>query len=1080
MHIGKYYRVGYTCLGVSKHQLITFGNGRKSRKAKPLDVRYFGKENVRTVKTLELNGGVFDLSGLASVASGEGGKIGDNLPYIAISEMGEEGGRSNINPLGIYDSSTELYMQGRGPMMHEQKASGRNSVKASQEELQKRKTADYNCGLTNNPHDEQKWLEFIDFQDELITYQEKTDSVGHRQKKHAPSQVLYEIKSAIFDRALEKNPSSVKLKIAQLEFAAAFWDSAKLAAEWKQLMFTHMNDGALWRRYLLFAQSQFSAFSVSAVLKLYAKCFETLSGLCSGNVQSHPLLPGTTGHMIEIFVQLCHLLRQSGHTEKAVSLFQAQLEFTFFCPPVLLSASLKDKREFLETFWDSSAPRFGEVGAGGWDAWMERKGDVEPLVPINSSQDDDEAKEADLLKANAEKWQKWLALEAFRQDQHWLPWRPDVGAGETEDDCTDPDRVVLSTDIIPYIFSLGSNEPGKFSLLCRFLHFLGIPEMSDRHTCHEDDFNLILEEVQQVRCALPSDCGTVFDRSMSGGDVRFGVDAFVSNIVTQCATKVSNVERTKLSLMLIAFKLARINGGLKAKPFKEVKKFTKSLMKEPHHRNNLALWEAYARLEWDSGDVAKARKVLDSALAMATEDTRDARHQRCLRYLLHRSYSEMELGLSSRELDVNVDRQRALHVLIALADGQSGGRYEPFSGASKTHPTAVLKSRNVYKSHLDELLTLTDSEGSWSLTDDVFASYAGDEILHCTVCYAMFEYITRNIEAASLVFEHVLGIIRERIASETSRADQGSQPSWDKRCHKLARWLTESHVTLLFYHTKTQVAPLHIVRGPLEAALKEFPTDVRLLRCYVALEARSNIAGRLRRYFHRATKSCPVALLWLFAIYAEVRRMQLLAQYSQQVEPQIFTLTTNAAGVTPLMTCVETGTSHHLRALFERATYQEGVQHCVLLWRLYMNFEMGQGRKDAARAVFYRALQQCPWAKVLYTDLARLCPDRLTEAVNLIEEKELRLRTPVEELDLLMSLATEQSNEKEQQQPPTLTTNVDVLAPLATEHHGDGQEHDVAMVTSNVDLPLASAQHLDNDEENCPTLSKDGTRELNK
>jgi len=69
-----------------------------------------------------------------------------------------------------------------------------------------------------------------------------------------------------------------------------------------------------------------------------------------------------------------------------VSLFQAQLEFVFFCPPVLRTASLKDKREFLETFWDSSAPRLGEEGAGGWDAWMDRKGDVQPLVPVSSSQ----------------------------------------------------------------------------------------------------------------------------------------------------------------------------------------------------------------------------------------------------------------------------------------------------------------------------------------------------------------------------------------------------------------------------------------------------------------------------------------------------------------------------------------------------------------------------------------------------------------------------------------------------------------------------------------------------------------------
>lgn len=486
-------------------------------------------------------------------------------------------------------------------------------------------------------------------------------------------------------------------------------------------------------------------------------------------------------------------------------------------------------------------------------------------------------------------------METFRQDQHWLPWRPDVGAGETEDDCTDPDRVVLSTDIVPYIFCLGDDEPGKFSLLCQLLHFLGVPEMSDRHGCHGDDFNLILQDVRQVHCELPSDCEMVFERCVCGDDVRLGIDAFICSIVMQCSEKLGNVERTKLSLMLIAFKAAAIttaNGKTKTTLYKEVKKFTKSLMKEPQHRNNLALWEAYARLEWGSSDVARARKVLDTALAMASDDPQPAGHQRCLRYFLYRSYAELELGLSSWEHNINIDRQRALHILTALAGGHSGSKYEPFSGASKANPVVVLKSRNMYKSHLDELLQQIDGDKSWSCTDDVFASYAGDEILHWTVCYAVFEYLTCNTEAACGVFQQVLDRIRERVRCEKLDACPDTQHAC---CKKLAHWLTQSHIALLFYHTQTQVVPLHVVRGPLEAALRDFPTDVILLRYYVTLEARSHIAGRLRRYFHRATKNCHMALLWLFPIYAELRRMQLLAQYSQQMEPHLSS-TTSAAG----------------------------------------------------------------------------------------------------------------------------------------------------------------------------------------
>ena len=300
MHIGKYHRTGHSCLGLDKNHYVTFGGDRKSHKKKPLDVRYFGKENVRRVNTVEFNGGVVDLS--ESAASGEGGKLGDNVPYIAINEPNKDAGHSCVNPLGIYDASTEMYMQGQGPLIHEPNKSRPTRLKDSTEQLLKQRTAAYNRALTTDPHDIGKWLEFVDFQDELITHQQTNESDAssheHRPKKHAMSQVVSEIKSAVFDRALEKNPSSVKLKIAQLEFAAPIWESGKVAAEWKRLVFVHMNDGVLWGRYLLFAQSQFSSFSVSGVLKLYAKCFETLNSLLSGSVQSHPLLPDTGQHMI--------------------------------------------------------------------------------------------------------------------------------------------------------------------------------------------------------------------------------------------------------------------------------------------------------------------------------------------------------------------------------------------------------------------------------------------------------------------------------------------------------------------------------------------------------------------------------------------------------------------------------------------------------------------------------------------------------------------------------------------------------------------------------------------------------------
>ena len=109
--------------------------------------------------------------------------------------------------------------------------------------------------------------------------------------------------------------------------------------------------------------------------------------------------------------------------------------------------------------------------------------------------------------------------------------------------------------------------------------------------------------------------------------------------------------------------------------------------------------------------------------------------------------------------------------------------------------------------------------------------------------------------------------------------------------------------------------------------------------------------------------------------------------------------------------------------------------------------------------------------QVLYTDLVRLCPDRLMEATNLMEEKELRLRTPLEEVDLLTSLATDQRNDDEEQKRAT-STKLDLIMPSAT--NGDNKEPNIP--TSNADLiiPVALGKHSEKVEQNLATLSTDG------
>lgn len=92
--------------------------------------------------------------------------------------------------------------------------------------------------------------------------------------------------------------------------------------------------------------------------------------------------------------------------------------------------------------------------------------------------------------------------------------------------------------------------------------------------------------------------------------------------------------------------------------------------------------------------------------------------------------------------------------------------------------------------------------------------------------------------------------------------------------------------------------------------------------------------------------------------------------------------------------------------MLEKATQDAQNRRCILLWRMYLEFERvrqaeeGAGTDARVKTVFYRAIQNCPGAKALYLDGASRAPSLLSEVLEIMEEKELHLRTPLEELEL--------------------------------------------------------------------------------
>ncbi|KAM5337407.1 nuclear exosome regulator NRDE2 [Glossophaga mutica] len=980
--IARYKRKGDSCLGINpKKQRISWEGASAAKKPSHRRVeRYFTKKNV----------GLMNADG-AAVSSQTEPLPPEPAPFIPVKGSDDVAPpvTSWLNPLGIYDQSTTQWLQGQGPSEQE---SRQPDVEPGREDaLLKAKVEEFNRRVRENPRDIQLWMAFVAFQDEVMRSPGLyAIEEGGQEKRKRSLKLILEKKLAILERAIESNQSSVDLKLAKLKLCAEFWEPSTLVKEWQKLIFLHPNNTALWQKYLLFCQSQFSTFSVSKIHSLYGKCLSTLSAVKDGSILSHPELPGTEEAMFALFLRQCHFLRQAGHAEKAVSLFQAMVDFTFFKPDGVEGLPTKGQVEFFEPFWDSGEPRAGEKGARGWRAWMhqqERGG----WVVLTPDDDDDEPEDDDqeIRDKTLPRWQIWLAAERARDQRHWRPWRPDKTKKQTEDDCEDPERQVLFDDIGQSLIRLSSHDL-RFQLIAAFLQFLGVPSgFSPPASC----LYLAMDESSVFEHGLYDEKPLTFlNLSFSGvscvgrmdqlgcrrwarGHSREG-EEFIRNVFHLVMPLFSGRERSQLCFSWLLYEIAKVVGCLHTKNKKRLKsqgknckKLAKNLLKEPENRNNFCLWKQYAHLEWLLGNTEDARKVFDTALSMAgSRELRD--HEVCELRLL---YAELELELAPDPRGEAT--ARALHILTRLAENSPYGPY-----AGQVPAVHILKARKAYEHALQDCL-------GENRVSDPAATDSLNRLVSVVKCFMLFQYLTVGIYAPVQIYEQVFAKLKGSVTPE------GPGPGHSASTGSVSSALeavTLMHTSLLRFHMKVSVYPLAPLRQALSEALKLYPGNQVLWRSYVQIQNQSHNASKTRRFFDAVARNAEPLEPRLFAIEAEKMRKRLV-ETVQRVD-----------GREVHATIPETGLTHRIRALFENATRSDHGSQCPLLWRMYLNFLVSLGNKERSKGVFYKALQNCPWAKVLYMDAVEYFPDEMQEVLDLMTEKELRVRLPVEELELLL------------------------------------------------------------------------------
>ncbi|KAK2878739.1 hypothetical protein Q8A67_019530 [Cirrhinus molitorella] len=984
--IARYKRKGGSCLGLNaKTQAVNWNDGGPEKKRVDKKSERYFCPSTRQLLRSDSQPAFPKLSKGNAVSSDS---------YIKLSGGTEEQGSSTqapiswVNPLGIYDHGTSLWLEGKGKLEVKGDQQDVEAEGSSSSTFLSARVEEFNRKLRENPADIQLWLDFVHFQDELAfgsgSFSAASDGDNDGDLKKMSLRAVLEKKLSIVDKAVESNPANVDLKLEKLRLCKELWEPATLQKEWKKLVFIHPNSAPLWRKYLLFTQSHFSTFSVSKVNSVFGKCLSTLSAVEDGSMVSHPPLPGTQEDLLDIFLQQCHFLRQAGHTEKAVCLFQALLDFTFFKPDSVKNLPTKQQVDFFEPFWDSGEPRIGERGARGWKAWMlqqERGGWVIPPEPDDD--DEEEQDDSEIKDKSWPKWKIWLDVEASREANHWLPWRPDKTKGQSEEDCEDPDRQVLFDDIGPSMIRVDRLDL-QMRLILSFLQFLGLPGPSGRFSTTSSsnillDDHAFLEDGPDTERPLTS-----YDLPVAGtcavGHMTFLSDCrrqaglckageeFLQNVLQQTLLLVSTQDQAAITLCWLQYEKLKVLRCLRSGNKKRLKsqgkrskRLAKRLLKEPDNRGSLALWREYAHLEWLLGNLEEARKVFDTALGMGvTRGLNDP-------VLCNLCFLYAQLEVEQVSNNGTVPTSKAVYILTKLAEGAA---YTPFTG--QINPVTILKARKSYEQALLRFLPEQSTGAPKKL----------HRISSLVGCFGLFQYLTMGIDAADAVYSQA---IQKLISSNlTSEVTDGSL----RRPKAFSDWesVAVQHVALLRHHANTNVFPLSRLRLALTDALSLLPSSASLWQLYLQTENRYHSAGRARRFFHSATKKTDSVVPYLFAITAEQRLKEMLDSVQRSALPAL----------------PSNGLCNRIRCLFENATATEHGAHCPLLWRMYLNFMMCDGNLERGSGIFYKALQAVPWVKGLYMDAVQMFPERVQEFLDLMTEKELRLRVPMEEVDILL------------------------------------------------------------------------------
>jgi hypothetical protein len=446
-------------------------------------------------------------------------------------------------------------------------------------------------------------------------------------------------------------------------------------------------------------------------------------------------------------------------------------------------------------------------------------------------------------------------------------------------------------------------------------------------------------------------------------------------------------------------------------------------------QENLWLYDAYGCLEAAAGQVKTARKVFETALALATaaaapgggsagaQQDSAAAAAAAPTLALHLTQLELTAGGKAGLSKAHT----ALHALLA-------GQQLQVAAAAEAAVASKQQAQQQQQSVLGLLADshLRDARVKFQQRIPELVASAGGALTPAAAstvaAAALFELVVglrkgdeaAGLSAAVAVCKQVTAAVPEAVRATSAQHEQ----LVTLQCHMLAAAATGNRSALApalnFYSSSSSgsstvagqaallaaAVPPARAREALGAALQLYPHSKALLQLQVGLDHACYTLSGLRRQLAVLMEVNPSPGLWAVALQAEALRpgggVRLGVLFERALAAPTFlqwhqherlqrqrtrqAWATACAAVLPAQQ-QQRGQQQQQELLMQPVTAEgsaaalldlavwdgyRGWGHCAGLWQQYMQYELGLGRLDAARKLFLRAVHAVPGAKGLW------------------------------------------------------------------------------------------------------------------